>query len=426
MVSKIKTLVNHSLFKEFSHLTLSTILFHISRVLVELYVARSVGPEVWGIWYILNLLLAYRTVFELGIVNAMNREVPFLNGKGESIRAKDVTNTSFTSLFILTLAVSIFILSVGFFLEDPDYRSKVFMLSILFVSSQFYYFTQTILKSQIQFKLFSLQQFLFAILFPVLAVPMSSYFALEGFMLAYSFTLFVGTLFIIYAGKIRLKVQLEKKLLVQLIKIGFPIMAVGITYTFLNTIDRWIISGFVGIEALGYYSLAIIVFGVINLLPRIISQQFYPRMIMEWGSEKSIQKLLSWTDKQKMIVGVIIYPIAIIIILLAPYLIRAWMPTYSEGIHAIQIIMIGPLFMPLSSGWGNVMNILNKQIYYLYNIIGAVLVNLALNLLFVHFGMGINGVALGTTIAFASYNISLMFTGKWAVRSYIFESQRIQ
>ena len=60
-----------------------------------MWVARLVGPNVFGVWNALQPILMYGSVLFLGAPNAMNRDVPFLRGGGHDQKAATVINFTF-------------------------------------------------------------------------------------------------------------------------------------------------------------------------------------------------------------------------------------------------------------------------------------------------------------------------------------------
>lgn len=384
-------------------------------MLVELAAAKILGPTLWGVWYFLNLTLAYRGVFHLGISNGMNREVPIYLGKGKREQAKKIENITFTTVLGSSFLACSCFFSISFFIEDKALQSAVFWLTPLFVVTQFYYLVNASLKANSLFNYVSRKQLIFSILFPIFALPLTYFFSLEGFIIGYALALLIAVTCIYRISPISYSIEYEYKKIKNLIRIGFPIMAVGIAYTFLNTADRWIIGILLGAEELGYYSMAIIVFGGMTLFPKVISRQLYPRMGYDWGKTKSKEKLEHWTWLQTKYTGYLVIPLLIGVLIVFPWIIRTWLPEYTPGILPLKIIVFGPLFMPFSAGWGNVLNIIDKQVYYLAIITIAVIVNLTINYILVLNGYGIAGVALGTALTFALYSISIMFVGKYFI-----------
>lgn len=411
----MKKIIKNPLLREFSFFGSSTLLFQISRVLVELTAAKLLGPVNWGIWYLLNLVIAYRGLISFGIDNGMNREVPINLGKGNKTKAVDLQNITFTSLIYTSLIGCSVIFIASFLLDDIKLRRALWWLIPLFIANQFYYFLSMSLKATSLFAKLSKKQVIFSISFPLTALPLTYLFGLVGFIAGFTISLLVSSLYIYVNSPINYNFKFDLQLSLNLMKIGFPIMAVGIAYAFFNTVDRWIIGLLIGTEELGYYSMSIIVFGGMTLFPKVISQQLYPRMAYDWGKSKSVDKLLFWTRQQTKYTALLIIPLLLFALIIFPFIIKNWLPDYTQGITALKIILLGTISMPLSAGWGNIMNILDKQIYYLSIIVFGVLLNLFLNYLLVIMGFGINGVAAGTTITFFIYNLLIYLMGKYII-----------
>ncbi|MBE9048669.1 oligosaccharide flippase family protein [Pleurocapsales cyanobacterium LEGE 10410] len=384
--------------------------------MVELIAAKILGPTLWGIWYLLNLIIAYRDVLNLGITNGMNREVPINLGKDDEVKAKQVENVTFTTVLLSAALASIIISLSLLLIKDPNIVNSLLWLIPLFVVTQFYYLVNTSLKANSLFHYISKKQFIFSVIFPVFAVPFTYLFKLEGFIAAFTLALLISVGFIYKISSISYAIRYDWNEVKNLIRIGFPIMAVGIAYTFLNTVDRWIIGIFLGAEELGYYSMAIIVFGGMTLFPKVISQQLYPRMAYDWGKSNSIEELRYWTWLQTKYTGILIFPLLVGVLTIFPWIIKTFLPQYTPGIFPLQIIVFGALFMPFSAGWGNVLNIIDKQTYYLVVILFAIIMNLGINYLFVVNGYGIEGIALGTVITFALYNLTIMIIGRYFLK----------
>ena len=59
----------------------SNILWQITFVSCELFILRIIDPDLIGIWQMVILIQSYSIISRLGIINAMNREFPYLLGQ---------------------------------------------------------------------------------------------------------------------------------------------------------------------------------------------------------------------------------------------------------------------------------------------------------------------------------------------------------
>ena len=402
---------NAPLMGEFLIFAFSTVLLQFSRFGVNLYTARLLGPETWGLWNILNLTLAYSGLLHLGTINAMNRDVPIFRGKGDVDRVSLIQSVTLGVVLISAVIVGAGLWIGSTVFADEALSGPLVSLSLLLAVSLFFIFLQTYLKSNSQFHKMSYQQLVFAGLFPLIALPLAYFFGLPGFIGGQAITVGLVAIGMVSIWKFNLKPIFNKEETLRLMRIGFPILLVGILYILLTTADRLVIIALLDVKQLGYYSLSIMVVGIIGLIPMLVAQQMYPRMAEAWGRSGSVQEVLKWVYRQTVMAAGITLPIVVVIYLAAPPFIMHFLPDYAPGITAVKIIVVGPFFLALSAGFGNLLNTLNKQVYYLFVQAFALLLNVTLNILLVRAGLGITGVALGTTSTYTVYSIILVVVG---------------
>ena len=133
--------------REFILFSISTVSFQASRFIVALIVARWVGPEQYGIWNALQPLLTYSVIVFCGIPNGLNREIPFLAGKGETAEAQKLVN--FSLLFVLGVSClfGIIIMFTSFLSCIPNnFKSPLRVAGILFIAMNLYVLFQFLLK----------------------------------------------------------------------------------------------------------------------------------------------------------------------------------------------------------------------------------------------------------------------------------------
>ena len=402
---------------EFILFSASTLVYQASRLGVSLAVARWAGPDEFGVWNALNLLLLYGVLVSLGVPNGMNRDVPLLTGKGERDKAEQVANFSFLfvlfSSLVASLGVSLIAMS-GF--VSAEYRPALFWMGLLFFSWQIYQYFQWHLKCHIQFHFMSMQQFAFALLLPVVVLPLAYWWRVPGFIAGQAVTALVLSYFIFRMTSFRINFSWRWEYFIPLVKIGFPIMAAGLLYSLLTTVDRWVILSYLGTEALGHYTLAILCLSVLSLLPGVVAQQMYPRMAFQYGQTGEKSLLLPLVIRQSLMATAVTVPVLAVVYISLPFLVEQFLPAYRLGIEPARILLLGLAFIPLAGGMGNFLNTVNKQLYYLAVQAAAVVINFGLNMMFVKMGWGLNGVATGAAISYAGYAVTLIGVGIWILK----------
>jgi len=407
--------------KEFLLFASSTVLYQASRFAVGLVAARILGPPVYGLWNTLNLILIYGYAIHLGVINAMNRDVPLFKGKRDFRKVNEVRQVSlgFTIVSTLTAGAIIAVSSLTFI--NSLIRSSMQLMAILLICSQIYTYLQTYLKSDRRFTQVSYQQFAFAGILPILAIPLVIRYRLHGYILGQSLAIFAISILIVKTFPFSLRPKFSSQEISRLIKVGFPIMAAGLLYGLLTTVDRWVILNFLGVEQLGYYSLVIMITNMLTLIPMVIAQQIYPRMAETFGGTMNFSSLKKWVFGQIILTEAVMIPLLISVYFLFPHIIQRFLPNYVPGIAAMKIILVGLLFLPLAGGFGNFLNTVDKQVYYMIVQGIAVLINVGVNVAFVKIGLGISGVALGTSLTYSIYSL-LLFTIGWKLISKVQES----
>ncbi len=416
---KIKAF-NSTLFGEFAILSASTIAFQGSVFLVSLVVAKLLGPKVYGLWNVLALILIYGGYLHLGSLNAMNRDVPLYRGKGDRIRVIQIRHVTFGIMVISSLIAALLLLCISEYLvSDHLLKTSLKLMAGLLIIRRFYVYLQIYLMSNKSFGRVSLQQFAYAALFPIITVFLAKEYGINGFILGKIVSIFLISLLMVKLISFDFRIRFDLQESIRLIKIGFPMMGVSLLYGLLTTVDRWVILKFLGQLQLGYYSLPIMIFGILSLLPRVISQQIYPRMAEKYGETSNQRSLKELIFKQiKMAIAVTV-PLLIMVYFLFPPFVERFLDAYIPGIPTLKIILIGLLFLPLSGGLNNFLNTVDKQIYCLVVLGLSIIINLVLSISFVKMGMGIEGVAIATSLTYCLYSLILCGVGWYVMNTQI-------
>lgn len=382
---------------------------------VNLAAAALLQPSVWGYWYLLNLIVAYGPLSQLGVLNGMNREVPSALGTQDENSAILLRRNTLGFLLLATSCTIILLVAVAAILPDITLSIEALLTLGLLLASQLYGYAVTSLRSTMQFQQLARIQWTEVILFPVLAIGGAWLFGLTGFIAGQAIALLLCFVLSSRIQTIVLKPLFDWGIIRTLISIGLPIMLVGLLYVLLTTIDRWIVNAYLGPESLGHYSMAILTFTAVGFLPSLIAQLFYPRMARSWSAEHNVPALKDLAARQRTLAFIVVVPIVLAFTAMVPWGIRTFLPQYAPAIPAMLVAAIGPLFAVFGQGFGEILNILNRQYWYMAALLIAVLVNAGVSVLLVH-EFGIVGVACGSVAAFLVLGILRIVLGHVAMR----------
>jgi O-antigen/teichoic acid export membrane protein len=366
---------------------------------------NMLGPEQYGYWLTVSMLFSFVPLFQLGTVNAMNRDVPFYIARKEYMRAQEIKNLTLSFIFTLPLfLVVIFLVISGLlFFIDISYEYQIGFLLASFIS--FFIFLSTYVemyyKSEQNFRMASklvavksVSQSLITLLFIYLIGYEGLYI---GMLLAFIIEVIIGRKS--FQG---FKFQFDLNKYKKLIETGFPILLVGLIWSILIASDRLIITIFMTPEDLGNYGVGMLIFSSMMLLPQVVGQVLYPKIVELVSQEKyhEIKRLYWKVNKALSIIGGLIVVVGYF---LFPIFVNHFMPDYKEGIKAGQILILGIYPLTLSGFAANYFNATDRQKIYIGIQILTIANNIILCYFFVKISYNIMLISLATSISYIIY-----------------------
>lgn len=388
----------------------STLLVQASRFVVSLVAAKLLGPFNFGIWNAVSTLLVYGLSVHGGVLNGMNREVPYHSGRGDSAKVAQVRRVGLTIGLLSAFLAGLITLGASQLpVWSSTVRAALGATAALLLMQQLYQYFQFALKSSIRFDLVSWQQLALAVAFPLTVLPATATFGLPGFIASQALAMAIAAAVITRAMPFSLGLEWNWPETVRLAWIGLPIMTAGILYAFLTTVDRWVVLALLGTVSLGYYSLAILTMSALGVLPTVISEQMYPRMALTFGSKQVYSAIAPLIKRQVLLNVAVMTPVLLVVVLIVLPLAPSFLPAFAPGVVPAQIASLSFVFLAVSAGFGNFLNTVGKQAFYLGAQAIALVVNAVLSVVFVEVGWGLIGVALSLVASYAVYSAVLAF-----------------
>jgi O-antigen/teichoic acid export membrane protein len=389
----------------------SVLLLQGLRFAVSILCARSLAPADWGLWTLLNTVLAYSFIADLGVSNAMNRDIPMFRGRRDLARVASIANLSRS--FVLCTSALCMVLAAAYALFAPAANRPVLLVfAVVLFSFKAFTFAQTYSMAHEDFGRVTRSNFALALLTPTVCLPLAHRFGLTGFLCGQIVTFVVGSLLYVESLTKSFRWNLDLSALFSLGRTGAPIAIVGITAALVTSTDRWLVNGFLGVRAVGYYSLVAMTWGAVNILPQVVAARLYPQMASHWGEHASPKGLLRLADRCTLLGLAPTLLVVLGVEAVGPYLVRTLLPRYGLGIAAMRIAALGFLFQPVIYGYANLFNVIGKQQHVVKVQLTSLATAVAIStLLFAH-GWGIEAAALGTTIATCLCAAGLYFAAK--------------
>lgn len=367
----------------------------------------------YGVWNLLVLVIYYGAYLHLGVFNIMQRDIPFCKGIGNKQKVEEITNVGLGVSLVIPITAGLIIVAASeiFFSSAPLLRWTLKLMALYLCLEMLFQYSQRHLKAHCKFDKVSIQLLLLSVIIPLVTIPLIKSYALMGMILGQCISLLIVLTITIWLVPFNFNIEINPKKVFPLIKAGFPIMLLGIIYIFFNTVDRWVIVKFLNLEELGYYSLANKVFSSVMLLAYVIGDQLYPRMAEKYGETGNSVTLTPLIFKQIYMTMAVVIPMVVILYFLFPFLVESFLANYYPAISIINIFLVGLLFLSPALTFGSFLIVIGKHAYYLGIMVLSIFSNVVLSIFFVKaMGLGIKGVALGTTGAYLVFSVMLMLT----------------
>jgi O-antigen/teichoic acid export membrane protein len=387
--------------------TASTIVSQGARFAFSLVAARALAPADFTAWALVVAALAYAPSLLLGVANGMTREIPVLNARGMLDAAGRAVAAGWGATTVVVVLIMAAAVLAAATLAPPGARLSAVLVGVLAAGTTVIATQQFILRASLRFDAASVQQLIFGAVVTLAAVPLalgvSATFETAAALYAVALIVAVA-LGVLVAPPSR--VGWDAAELRRLAAIGFPIMLAGLVFSVFITVDRWMAATLLGAEAAAPYALASLTAAGILLVPTVVSQQTYPRMAIAHGSGASTEELRAIAHSQGIFALALVAPVAASVALFAWLGVPLVVPAYAHAAPAVLVLAVGFVALSYLTGYGNYLNVIDRQWRYLsVQLLGA-----ASGVALVFVGgrlLGLTGIALGMTMSHVLYGVVL-------------------
>jgi len=329
-------------------------------------------------------------------MDAMDRELPYFYGKKDQKKLDEIKDMGFTLCLGVALFVSICLFAASFVINAGGERMLingiriVALMVILNLMNSLYI---VLSRSHNNFTAISKYTVLIAVADISTKVFLVIKFGLYGILWASILTWVLGLLYFykVSGKKYSLTFNLPVKEIVRLFKIGTPIFIMGFVYLTLRSIDSIMIIRLMDRESLGLYTIALMVSVYVVQLPNLVYAVIFPRFYQAYGEKQNINDIKELFIKPTMV-------------FVLPLLVKYVLPAYLPGLLPAYILLLGSCFLALVNMSNYLLIALNKQIYMVFIGTACIVLGAAANYIMVRkLGLGLSGIAIGTSLTFLVY-----------------------
>lgn len=308
-----------------------------------LVIISWIPPGELGIWKSLLIIQPYVNILQGGIIQGLNRELPYRvgEGKGDSVRGLAVTAQTYSlacsCLLALACAASFFISS------DPMIRFALPAVFLVPASGVYINYLSATYRADQEFETLAKIQAAVAGLniATLVLVYTIGYFGIPVRVVVIS----LGNVFLLHLYRpMRVPLGFNFADFTGLMRVGVLLFVVGYVIQVSLTFPNTILLFEEGTEMVGKFAPALAIFGMMTLIPRSVSQYVYARMSFRLGQSGNLSTL--WGQAWKSSLGVLLISVPMVFgaTLVFPWLVRGFFPKYAECIASVGWISLAGAF----------------------------------------------------------------------------------
>lgn len=371
-------------------------------------VRRLLAPAAMGFYNGILLIFDYARHSHLGIVDAMDKELPVFYGKKDYQRLERTKDVGFSACLLVSLLVAFGIFAASFIVRADNklLTAGMRVVAVMVIARLLNSLYIVMNRSRNRFSVISKYTILYAACDIILKVLLVIKFGIHGLLWASVLTLIFGLFYFYKASgeKFKFILDFSFKEVLPLLKTGLPIFAMGFVFITLRNIDRIMIIKLLDAEALGFYTIAMMLAVYMLQLPSLVYAVFFPRFYQAYGEKQDIYQIQGLFIKPT-IVFACLFPVFVgCSIIFLPVLLKYILPAYMPGFLPSCILLLGCCFIGLTNMPQYLLTALNKQIYLVFIGMASIALAVLLNCVLVkRLNMGLSGIALGTSISYFCY-----------------------
>ena len=365
--------------------------------------AKILGPEMYGLWSGLNIILNYSPYVRLGSLNAMNREIPYQNGRCSPEDMEKTRNSAFTICLVTSFIFSLVLIIVGLLLRYKISLNEtvgfITIAIIAFILSIFEFYQTSVIALK-KFTLISKANIIFAVLSVALTLIFVQRFKIYGVYAVAILISLLNLMYLWFKEPCKVKLSFDFKEMFRLINIGLPLGIVNFLDDTVTSIPSIIVLTLLGKTSLGYYSVAILATRFLTYFPNSIHRTFEPYIYQKYGETRDILELKKYLFKPIQVMA-ILFPVVLgVYCTTVEFFIRHFLTKYIPAITPFFIISIAVFFISFAPTSSAFITAINKQKFLIPVYLAGILIGSLSSVIFINMGYGLTGPALGLLFAF--------------------------
>ena len=395
--------------KSFPLYLAGNIFYQLCFISSEILILRIIDVEIIGIWQWALLLQSYALISRLGILNAFNREYPYLLQRKENKESVEILAvTKFHLSITVVLQVLVFCSLAGYYWSSGGISERVillFTISFYILADSYVNFSEAIFRSKGDFKTIAITKVSFAIILLIsVLIPYSMKF--DGFVLRIILLqcIFLVTHYYLNKSLSNTRRFFSFSVWTALFQDGWRVWLWSYLKSFHLSLPKLYIASFLGITALGYFTPVNWILLVFSLITSSLGSFIYPTISRKYAAG---EKNLVW---KTYIIYVTVFlcalPLAVLGYFILPAVIKYILPNYVDVIGAMQLVAVSgvfDVFTLIGSSW-----VALRDYSRMFWMVAMMLSVRVLSLAWVHYQTDVTLLTIAKSMVFSSVFISIV------------------
>ncbi len=394
--------------KSFPLYLTGNVFYQLCFILSEILILRIIDVEIIGVWQWVLLLQSYALISRLGILNAFNREYPYLLQRKEKNKSVEILAvTKFHLAISVVLQVLAFCTLAVYYWNSGGASERVillFTISFYILADSYVNFSEAILRSKGSFKTIAITKIFFAIiLLLTVLIPYSMQF--NGFVLRIILLqcLFLVTHYYLNKNLRNIRSFFSFAVWKALFHDGWMVWLWSYLKSFHLSLPKLYIANFLGVTALGYFTPINWVLLAFSLITSSLGSFIYPTLSRKYAAGE--QNLVWKTYIIYATIFLVALPLAIIGYFILPAVIKYILPNYVDIIGSMQLAAISSVFdvfVLIGSSW-----VALKDYRRMFIMVAMMLFVRLLSLVWVNYQTDVTLLTIAKSMVFSSVFVAL-------------------
>ena len=373
-----------------TYYTLALVFQKVLALIYFTFLARGLGVEDLGKYtFAFSFTTIFSVLVDVGLSSVLTREI----AKHQKNEKNILSNVLGLKVILSIVVYGIIILLVNFLGYPALVKNLVYLTGLVMLLDNFSLTWWATLRGHQNLKYESIGISLFQLIVVLvggifLYLKLDVIYLVLVMILASSFNCIFSYCQMFYYLKLKPRIAIDKKVILNLLKISIPFALAGI-FARLNTQIDTVFLSKLGCSSfdicdanVGIYSVATRITLALHFIPLAFVAAVFPAMSKLFVEDK--EKLVRTFEKAMRYLMVIAFPLAVGVIVLAPIFVpKIFGKAYVNSILPLQILMVSLAGIFLTFPIGAFLNATSRQMRNTLNIGIAVVVNIILNLILI-------------------------------------------